>query len=256
MNPIYRKVILLNRMRMEQRINRILSLSGVTSRRKADELIQSGRVTVNGKKIFELGTKAVWGKDSIKLDDREITGPSDRVYIMLNKPFGYITSMSDPGERPVVTDLIKDIPERLYPVGRLDFDSIGLLLLTNDGDFAYRLTHPKYHVARTYKVTIEGSVSEESINGLKNGIQLEDGFSGTAKASIISQTNNRSVIRLTVTQGRNRMVRRMVEAVGCRVIQLMRTGFGELELGNLKIGKYRMLTNDEVNTLMHAVGLK
>ncbi len=241
---------------MEQRINRILSLSGVTSRRKADELIKSGRVTVNGKKIFELGTKAIWGKDSIRLDGKEILGPSDRVYIMLNKPFGYITSMSDPGERAVVTDLINDIPERLYPVGRLDFDSIGLLLLTNDGDFAYRLTHPKFHVVRTYKVTIEGSVSEDTLNRLRNGIELEDGFSGTTKANLIRQTGNRSVIRLTVTQGRNRMVRRMVEAVGCKVIQLMRTGFGELELGNLKIGKYRMLTDDEVNRLLHAVGLK
>jgi 23S rRNA pseudouridine2605 synthase len=249
-------MILLNRMRMEQRINRILSLSGVTSRRKADELIKSGRVTINGKKIFELGTKAVWGKDSIRLDGKEITGPSDRVYVMLNKPFGYITSMSDPGERAIVTDLIKDIPERLYPVGRLDFDSIGLLLLTNDGDFAYRLTHPRYHVTRTYKVTIEGSVSEDTLNKLRNGVELEDGFSGMTKANLIRQSGNRSVIRLTVTQGRNRMVRRMVEAVGCRVIQLMRTGFGELELGNLKIGKYRVLTNDEVSFLMHAVGLK
>jgi 23S rRNA pseudouridine2605 synthase len=248
--------MLLNRMMMEQRINRILSLSGVTSRRKADELIKNGRVTINGKKIFELGTKAIWGKDSIKLDGKEIIGPSDRVYVMLNKPFGYITSMSDPGERAIVTDLIKDIPERLYPVGRLDFDSIGLLLLTNDGDFAYRLTHPRYHVARTYKVTIEGSISEESLNRLKNGIQLEDGFSGTTKTALISKTGNRSVIRLAVTQGRNRMVRRMVEAVGCRVIQLMRTGFGELELGNLKIGNYRILTSEEVNTIKHTVGLK
>ncbi len=241
---------------MEQRINRILSLSGVTSRRKADELIKSGRVSVNGKKIFELGAKAVWGKDSIKLDGKEILGPKKRVYIMLNKPFGYITSMNDPQERPVVTDLIRDIPERLYPVGRLDFDSIGLLILTNDGDFAYRLTHPKYHVARTYKVTIDGGVNEETIERLKNGIQLEDGFSGASKATLIRQSNNRSIIRITVTRGKNRMVRRMVEAVGCKVIQLMRTGFGELELGNLKIGKYRVLTGDEVNSLKHAVGLK
>lgn len=244
------------RMGMEQRINRILSLSGVTSRRKADELIKSGRVSINGKKVFELGVKAVWGKDSIKLDGKEISAPTSRLYIMLNKPFGYITSMSDPQERPVVTDLIKDIQERLYPVGRLDFDSIGLLILTNDGDFAYRLTHPKYHVARTYKVTVEGGVSEDILNRLRNGIQLEDGFSGASKAALISQSNNRSIIRITVTRGRNRMVRRMVEAVGCKVIQLMRTGFGELELGNLKIGKYRNLTGDEVSTLKHEVGLK
>jgi pseudouridine synthase len=243
-------------MGMEQRINRILSLSGVTSRRKADELIKSGRVSVNGKKISELGTKAIWGKDSIKLDGKEIRDPGSRVYVMLNKPFGYITSMNDPQERPVVTDLITDIPERLYPVGRLDFDSIGLLILTNDGDFAYRLTHPKYHVARTYKVTIDGSVSEDVLERLRNGIQLEDGFSGPSKAALISRSGNRSIIRITVTRGRNRMVRRMVEAVGYRVIQLIRTGFGELELGNLKIGKYRILTGDEVNTLKHAVGLE
>ncbi|NLD35916.1 MAG: rRNA pseudouridine synthase [Desulfatiglans sp.] len=241
---------------MEQRINRILSLSGVTSRRKADELIKSGRVSINGKKIFELGTKAVWGKDSIRVDGKEISGPQSRVYVMLNKPFGYITSMNDPQDRPVVTDLIEDIPERLYPVGRLDFDSIGLLILTNDGDFAYRLTHPKYHVARTYKVTIEGGISEDTMDRLKNGIQLEDGFSGTSKAALISQSGSRSVIRMTVTRGRNRMVRRMVEAVGCKVIQLMRTGFGELELGNLKIGKYRILTGNEVSALKDALGLK
>ena len=241
---------------MEQRLNRILSLAGVASRRKADEFIKNGRVILNGQMIFELGTKAVWGKDSIKLDGKEIPGPSDRIYIMLNKPFGYITSLSDPEGRPVVTDLIKDIPQRLYPVGRLDFDSIGLLLMTNDGDFSYRLTHPKYHAPKTYKVTVEGKVSEETLRRLANGIELDDGFSGKSKSGIIKQTGSRSVIRLTVNQGRNRLVRRMVEAVGCQVIQLMRTGFGGLEIGNLKIGKYRYLTAEEIVELKHSVGLK
>ncbi len=240
---------------MEQRLNRILSLAGAASRRKADEFIKSGRVILNGQKVFELGTKAVWGKDSIKLDGKEIPGPSDRIYIMLNKPFGYITSLSDPEGRPVVTDLIKDIPQRLYPVGRLDFDSIGLLLMTNDGDFSYRLTHPKYHAPKTYKVTVEGKVSDETLHRLQNGIELDDGFSGRSKAGIIKQTGSRSVIRLTINQGRNRLVRRMVEAVGCKVIQLMRTGFGGLELGGLKIGKYRYLTPEEVSDLKRSVGL-
>jgi pseudouridine synthase len=246
----------MSRRRMEQRLNRILSLSGVASRRKADEFINNGRVTLNGKWVSELGTKAVWGTDSIKLDGREIPGPSDRIYIMLNKPFGYITSLNDPEGRPVVTNLIKDISRRLYPVGRLDFDSIGLLLMTNDGDFSYRLTHPKFHVSKTYKVTVDGIVNEATLKKLKDGVELKDGFSGRSKASLIKQTGSRSVIRLTISQGRNRLVRRMVETVGCKVIQLMRTGFGGLEIGNLKIGKYRYLTLEEVSELKRSVGLK
>ena len=245
----------MTRRRMEQRLNRVLSLAGVASRRKADEFIKAGRVMINGQRVFELGTKAVWGTDSIKLDGKEIPGPSDRTYIMLNKPFGYITSLTDPEGRPVVTDLIKDISQRLYPVGRLDFDSIGLLLLTNDGDFSYRLTHPKYHVSKTYKVTVEGSVNENTVRRLMNGVELDDGFSGRSKANLIKQTGSRSVIRLIISQGRNRLVRRMVEAVGCKVIQLMRTGFGGLELGNLKIGKYRYLTPEEISSLKRSVGL-
>ena len=246
----------MNPRRMEQRINRILSLAGVASRRKADEFIQNGRVMLNGRKVFELGIKAVWGTDSVKLDGKEIPSPSDRVYIMLNKPFGYITSLNDPEGRPIVPDLIKDIPQRLYPVGRLDFDSIGLLMMTNDGDFSYRLTHPKYHVSKTYKVTVDSSVNAETLKKLKDGVELDDGFSGRSKASIIKQSGSRSVIRMTVNQGRNRLVRRMVEAVGCNVIQLMRTGFGGLEIGNLKIGKYRYLTPEEVSDLKRSVGLK
>jgi 23S rRNA pseudouridine2605 synthase len=241
---------------MEQRLNRILSMAGVASRRKADEYIKNGRVKLNGQRVSELGTKAVWGTDSIKLDGKEIPAPSDRKYIMLNKPFGYITSLADPEGRPVVSDLVKDIPERLYPVGRLDFDSIGLLILTNDGDFSYRLTHPKYHVSKTYKVTVDGMVDDETLRRLKDGVELDDGFSGRSKAGIIKQSGPRTVIRLTVFQGRNRLVRRMVEAAGCKVIQLMRTGFGGLEIGNLKIGRYRYLKTEEVSALKRSVGLK
>lgn len=241
---------------MEQRLNRILSLAGVASRRKADEFIRNGRLILNGQRVVELGTKAVWGTDSIEFDGKEIPGPSDRIYIMLNKPFGYITTLNDPEGRPVVTDLVKDIPHRLYPVGRLDFDSIGLLLLTNDGDFSYRLTHPKFHASKTYKVTVGGKISEDTLKKLNKGVELDDGFSGKSKADLIKQTGSRSVIRLTINQGRNRIVRRMVEAVDCKVIQLMRTGFGGLEIGNLKIGKYRYLTPEEVSDLKRSVGLK
>lgn len=240
---------------MEQRINSILSRAGLTSRRKADEIIKTGRVMVNGNIVRELGVKAKWGKDSIKLDGKEIPKPSERIYLLLNKPFGYISSLNDPQGRPVVTDLIKDVPQRIYPVGRLDFDSLGLLLLTDDGDFSHRLTHPRYHIPKTYKVTVQGTVSEETLDKLRNGIELEDGFSSTAKATLVKQSGGRSVLRITVYEGRNRLIRRMVEAVGHKAIQLIRTGFGSLEVGSLKIGKYRYLEPDEIRELKRMVKL-
>lgn len=241
---------------MKQRINRIISQAGLASRRQADELIKSGRVMLNGRRVCELGTKADWGSDCIKVDGKEIAGPRESIYIALNKPFGYISSMKDPEGRPVVTELIKDIPERLYPVGRLDFDSLGLLLMTNDGDFSYRLTHPKYHVPKTYKVTVSGNVDPETLEKLTRGVQLEDGFSGSAKAALLKKAGAGSIIRITVYQGRNRMVRRMMEAVGLKVTHLMRTGFGSLDIGDLKVGTYRHLKEDETAQLKKSVGLK
>ncbi|MFC1866918.1 pseudouridine synthase [Thermodesulfobacteriota bacterium] len=240
---------------MTQRINRILSSAGLVSRRKADQLIRSGRVALNDQIVRELGTKAIWGEDSIRVDGNEIPGPSDRIYLMMNKPFGYICSLNDPEGRPVVIDLLSDVSQRVYPVGRLDFDSLGLLLLTNDGDFSHRLTHPRYHVPRTYKVTVDGALPEEVLRSLRKGVQLNDGFSGTSKAALIRQSGGKSIIRLTVTQGRTRMVRRLIEAVGYRAVHLIRTGFGNLEIGNLKIGKYRHLEPDEVTALKMMVGI-
>ena len=238
-----------------QRINRILSLAGLASRRKADELITSGRVSLNGHIVRKPGTRAAWGVDSIKVDGQEIRSPFERVYLMLNKPFGYICTLSDPAGRPVVTDLLKDIEERVYPVGRLDFDSLGLLLLTNDGEWAYCLTHPRYHVPKTYKITLEGRITSEALDSLKKGIRLEDGFSGPAKITLLQQDERKSVIRMTITVGRSRLVRRMLEAVGHRVIQLIRIGFGNLELGDLKIGNYRHLRTHEVQAMKKMVGM-
>ncbi|MDB9822533.1 rRNA pseudouridine synthase [Deltaproteobacteria bacterium] len=237
------------------RINRILSLAGIVSRRKADELIGSGRVILNGVIVRELGTKAIWGRDSIMVDGKEIPKPSDRIYLILNKPFGYISSLRDPEGRPIVTDLLKSVPDRVYPVGRLDFDSLGLLLLTNDGDFSHRLTHPRYHIPRTYKVTVDGTVSEDTLRVLRKGVQLEDGFSGNSRAALVKQAGGKSIIRLTITQGRNRLVRRMVEALGYSAVHLIRIGFGNLELGTLKTGQYRHLEPDEVLALKKSVGL-
>jgi 23S rRNA pseudouridine2605 synthase len=238
-----------------QRLNRILSLAGIASRRRADEMIEAGRVSVNGKIVSKPGARAVWGKDSITVNGKEITNPSERVYVMLNKPFGYICSLKDPGERPIVTDLIKDISQRVYPVGRLDFDTLGLLLMTNDGDFAYRLTHPRYHVPRTYKATIDSVLPPEALENLRKGVVLEDGFSGRSGVTVVKQYKGRSVIRITVAQGRNRLVRRMFQALGFPVIHLIRTGFGNLELGRLKSGHYRHLEPNEVTALKKSVGL-
>ena len=164
-------------------------------------------------------------------------------------------TLSDPAGRPVVADLLKDLNQRVYPVGRLDFDSLGLLVLTNDGEWAYRLTHPRYHVPKTYKVTSEGIISDESMDLLRKGIRLEDGFSGPSKVTFLQKEGRNSIIRITVTIGRSRMVRRMLEAVGYRIVHLIRTGFGNLELGDLKIGHYRHLETYEVQAMKKMIGM-
>ncbi len=237
------------------RINQILSLAGLTSRRKADEWIKSGRVAVNGRLVTELGTRAVWGFDSIEVDGAEIPKPSARIYLVLNKPFGYVCSLSDPEGRRLVTDLLKGVTQRVYPVGRLDFDTLGLLLFTNDGECAHRLTHPSYRVPRTYKVTVAGKITDEAISLLKRGVQLEDGPTGLSKTTLISRSEKQSIIRMTITQGKSRQVRRMLEAVGYRAVHLMRTGFGKLSLGDLRVGEYRHLEKEEIESLRKLVGL-
>jgi len=202
-----------------------------------------------------LGTRAIWGVDSIQVNGQEIPKPFERIYLMLNKPFGYISTLNDPAGRPIVTELLKDVNQRVYPVGRLDFDTIGLLLFTNDGEWSYRLTHPRYHVPRTYKVTVQGNIDEKTLNLLRKGVQLEDGFSGSSKITLLKKDRGRTVIRMTITSGKSRLVRRIMEAVGFSVVQLLRTGFGLMALGNLKVGEYRYLETDEVQTMKKMVGL-
>jgi len=205
--------------------------------------------------LREPGAKAVWGTDDIRVDGKPVPAHSDRLYLMLNKPFGYVCTLRDPEGRPVVTDLLTGIKERVYPVGRLDFDSLGLLLLTNDGDWAHRLTHPRFQVSKTYKVSVEGEVSESAIERLRRGVYLEEGFSGPAKVSLIRRPGDLTELRITVTSGKKRLVRRMIEAVDCRVVHLIRTGFGMIELGNLKIGRYRSLDPEEVEAMKKLTGL-
>ena len=237
------------------RLNRIIAETGIASRRKADKLIEEGRVFVNGRPA-RLGMKAIWGVDLIEVDGRRIPDPPEKIYIMLNKPFGYISSLKDPGGRPVITDLLARVKKRVYPVGRLDFDTMGLLLLTNDGDLTHRLTHPRYQVPRTYKATIAGEIKNDVLNIIRRGIRLSDGPVGRVKVKLVSYDGKQSIVRITVYQGRSRMVRRIFEAVGYRVVHLIRTGFANLMLDDLKVGEYRYLEKEEVNSLKRFVGLR
>lgn len=175
---------------------------------------------------------------------------------MLNKPYGYVCSLFDPEGRPIVTDLLKAVTKRVYPVGRLDFDTLGLLLFTNDGEWAHRLMHPSYHVPRTYKVTVSGRIADKDVRALRRGVRLDDGLSGSSRASVITSSDRQSIIRMTITQGKSRQVRRMLEAVGYKAIHLMRTGVGSLTLGDLKIGAHRQLLTEEVTSMKKLVGLK
>jgi pseudouridine synthase len=241
--------------RVSERLNKIIAGSGIASRRRADELIRSGRVAVNGHIITKAGSKAIWGLNTITVDGRRIPNPPKKLYLLLNKPFGYVCTLHDPQGRPVVRDLLGDLTQRAYPVGRLDFDSQGLLILTNDGELAYRLMHPRFGIPRTYKVLLEGRMESQSVKKLQKGVMLDDGLAKAARVRILKRDQGRSLMRITVSEGRSREIRRILEAVGHRTIQLMRTGYGTLSLGNLKVGTYRHLTEEEVRLLRSSVGL-
>ncbi|MRN53428.1 pseudouridine synthase [Paenibacillus monticola] len=233
-----------------ERLQKILAQAGVASRRKCEEMILAGKVEVNGELVTTLGTKVDPAQDIIKVSGRLIRS-ENKIYIMFNKPKGVITSASDPKGRKVVTDYLKGINERVYPVGRLDYDTEGLLLLTNDGEFANLLTHPKHHVPKTYHATVKGVPHGSALDKLKTGIKLEDGMTAPAEVEYkdIGEGNKESVISITIHEGRNRQVRRMFEAISHPVIRLKRISFGDILLQNLKRGSYRHLTKDEINHL-------
>jgi 23S rRNA pseudouridine2605 synthase len=238
-----------------ERLNKILATAGIASRRRADELISRGLVTVNGRKETRLGSQAIWGIDAIAVNGQPIPGPPRKIYLILNKPFGYVCTLRDPEGRPIVRDLIKGVKERIYPVGRLDFDSQGLLILTNDGELSHRLMHPKFRIPRTYKAIIGGSISNESVEQLKKGVLLDDGPTGPARVRVVNRQDKRSVVRLTIFEGRSREIRRIFEALGHKTLQLIRIGYGNLQIGDLKVGDYRHLNEREVKALRTSVGL-
>lgn len=233
---------------VEERLQKIISQCGIASRRKAEELIIEGLVTVNGKRA-ELGMKADIGRDHIKVSGKLISSPSSKTYLIFHKPFKCITAMHDPEKRPIILDYLKRVKAKVFPVGRLDFNSEGLLLLTNDGELANAVMHPKKKIPKTYRVKINGFLEDKDTLKLEKGIWLDDGMTKPAKVKIISKLKANSWISITITEGRNRQVRRMLDRVGHSAIRLIRTRIGGLALGNLKPGEYRYLTQEEVGNL-------
>ncbi len=231
------------------RLNKFLSNSGVASRRKCDQIILDGKVTVNGKVVNELGVNINEKRDKIEVEGKEIKLPSSFVYIKLNKPKGYACTAHDEKGRKTIYDLI-DCEERLFSIGRLDYDTEGLILLTNDGDFANMVAHPKYALEKEYQVTIEGEIKESELAVLRKGVVVNGERMPSAKVSLLSIENNLSKVSVIINEGQNRQVRRMFEAIGRDIKLLKRVRIGTVKLGGLMRGKYKDLTEDELNALV------
>jgi 23S rRNA pseudouridine2605 synthase len=239
---------------MEERIQKIIAQMGIASRRKAEEIIAEGRVTVNGK-IALIGEKADASKDHIKVDGKLLIRREPKVYLMFNKPKNVVTSLADPQGRPTIKDYLKGIRYRVFPVGRLDFDSEGLLFLTNDGDFTNAVLHPSRKIPKTYMVKVKGIIDDNKINKLRQGVRLEDGRTLPAKVKFARQSENNSWIEIAITEGKKRQVRRMVEAVGHPALKLRRVSINGVRLSGLKIGEHRSLTERELQELKKEIGL-
>ena len=235
-----------------ERLQKILSQAGIASRRASERLMLDGRVTVNGATVRELGTKADPARDDIRVDGRRVKVAAHHRYILLNKPRGYMTTRSDPERRPTVIDLLGGVREYVYPVGRLDFDSDGLLLLTNDGDLAARLTHPRHGVARVYEALVLGVPDAHDLKRLARGVTIDDRPTLPAFVKILRSRGGDAVLEITVREGRNRQVRRMCEAIGHPVSQLTRVAIGPLRDSRLKSGQWRDLGDAEILRLRAA----
>jgi 23S rRNA pseudouridine2605 synthase len=234
---------------MLERLQKIISRAGVASRRKAEELMTAGSVTVNGRVIRELGSKADAEKDHIKVSGKLINPKQPKAYIMMNKPREVVTTLSDPMGRVTVKDLLRGVRTRVYPVGRLDYESEGLLLLTNDGDLVQTLLHPGSEVPKTYEVKVKGVLKDEEIKELAKGVELSDGRTLPCQVRKIEKTEKNSWLEMTIREGRNRQIRRMLEKLNHDVLKLKRIRIGRLVLGSLALGKFRYLTAQEIRSL-------
>jgi len=233
------------------RINKYIALCGVASRRKAEELILNNRVKVNNKIVTELSYQVDEENDIVKVDDKVIKEEQKLVYILLNKPEGYITTVKDQFDRPSVLDLVRDIKERVYPIGRLDYETSGLLLLTNDGDLTYKLTHPKHEVEKTYLARVKGKPNRNEIENFKNGLKIEDYTTAKAKLKIVKYDEKKdvSILEIKIHEGKNRQVRKMCKAINHPVLRLKRVAMGKIKIQDCEIGKYRYLTEEEIKYL-------
>ena len=230
------------------RLNKYIASAGVCSRRKADELIANGNVKVNGASVREHGVQVEPG-DVVSVNGKVIEEPADKIYVAVNKPLGYITSMDDDKGRATVAELMDDIPERLFPVGRLDYNTTGLLIMTNDGQLTYTLTHPKHEVWKTYVAVVAGVLSDTRIAKLRKGVDIGGFVTSPAKVKVIKQMPRHAVVEIKIREGKNRQVRKMFAAVGNKVQSLERTAIGDVRLGRLMSGHYRKLTRQEVEYL-------
>ncbi|MBQ2316201.1 MAG: rRNA pseudouridine synthase [Clostridia bacterium] len=227
------------------RLQKHLSACGIASRRKAEELIESGKVRVNGR-IATLGDKVDPKRDKVTVRGKNVVAVTEKVYIMVNKPRGYVTTMSDEYDRKCVNDLVKDVAVKVFPVGRLDRDSEGLLLMTNDGELANSITHPSRHVNKTYRVTVGGTVNDEQIEKLTTGIMLDGRKTQPCDVFVVERKPDRTMLNFIIHEGRNRQIRRMCEAVGLEVLRLKRLEIAGVKLGGLKLGAWRNLNEREL----------
>jgi 23S rRNA pseudouridine2605 synthase len=236
-----------------ERIQKVLARAGVASRRAVEEMIVRGRIRVNGERVA-LGRRIDASKDIVEVDGSRVPLSTDLAYYLVNKPVGVVTTAHDEEGRETVMDLL-EVEVRVFPVGRLDMDSEGAVLLTNDGELAQRLTHPSFGVPKTYLVEASGSVKEKSLRALARGVELDDGVTAPAEVRLVEKNPNGTLIEMSITEGRNRQIRRMFDAVGHPVRRLVRTAIGPLMLGRLKPATYRKLRPDEVMSLYRAAGL-
>ncbi|MGH3474422.1 MAG: pseudouridine synthase [Aeromicrobium sp.] len=235
------------------RLQKVLAQAGIASRRRCEQLMAEGHVEVNGEIVTQMGARVDPVADVIRVDGRRVPPRTDHAYLLLNKPRGVVTSMADERGRPDLRTLLADRPERLFHVGRLDTDTSGLLIVTNDGDLAHRLAHPSFEVTKTYVALVEGDVPDPLAARLRAGIELDDGLAQVDRFRVIDRSRGRSLVELDLHIGRNRIVRRILDQVGHPVVELTRTAFGPLRLGDLSVGTTRELSRDEVGALFDTV---